>query len=301
MDRLSLRLKGERLMKKTTQVLFFIIMILSFSAAAEVQTGEDVRDMFHELPYLGQIVHQFLNDPHISSQAKARVRDGLSTRDVEINHFPSELKEKYGFDQRLMAFYDPQNLTYTILPNDPNSSNLDDTLNLSVKKMKGSLAGQKFLKDFVIYIHDRPFGTNTYEPENPLMTLVHELGHVRMGRFLNKNLQRLVGLFPEDMLRVTGGKIEISADLEAYIQEREAYESEYLVLKNIVGNKSYLANIPKDWSGFNFKLSLAEVRPRISRQLREDYQIKDSRLIFLDSLSLGEILRHGLPKDHWKR
>lgn len=246
--------------------------------------------LFSETPHLLARVKHFLNEKGIPATLKKQLWDVLETNELQIYDFSPPLKRKYGFSFQIDAFMHDSGTPYQVVKQ--TWSNFNDELSEPFERLKRD---STFLpKRFFVFIND-----STFSPSNhALLDFIHELAHIRMILFLEKNLRSFVGKFPSDFLSVDpfNNEILVNSHFYSYIQERFAHEEElaaYLIMRFY---SHLLGDSAGKWSGFS---DSEESRTRLARQIRSNYKLRDERLAYFDRMPLDRIFQQGLDPKLW--
>jgi hypothetical protein len=219
----------------------------------------------------------------------------LKDEDVEINPLTNEDKKQFGFDMTLTGYAYWKKSPVLVERKDPGTFNsrLTDPIDRHIKALHGSA----FLRDYVI------FGPNTkpqWTKYNSLLTIYHELAHVRFSKLLERNPDLLLrGQFPEDLVRQDAetGAVIIDGSLFDYLQERYAFESEFRLLKYLKRKRILYGANPPNWLDFAASGESKEMLRSLARQIRSNYKILgDHRIAALDRRRLYDILLNGFGR-----
>lgn len=282
-------------------MLFSLLFLLNLQVSAQslcsglftqsFDLSNSLRDTLEaENPDLRIKVESFLNDKRIPISLKKFLWNVLKTDQVQVHNFSPAVKKEYGFSNSLEAFVHDSASPYKSI--EQSSQNLNDNLESPFKKLKTSYPLSH--RRFILFVND----LSSTPTNHSLLDFIHEVAHVRMNLFLQKNLHRFVGRFPHDFLSIDplNGEIHVNSHFINYLHERYAFETE---LKAYLALRFYphlLGPATERWGGFS---TSPESRIRLARQIRAGYKLKDERLAFLDRLPLNTIFQQGLDEKFW--
>lgn len=236
-------------------------------------------------PELRKDVVAMMRDPNVPEHIKAIVRKAL-VDDVEIAHLNEAFRKMYGIPEQFVGFR-AGIVTDSNIHLVPRLST--KSANMKLTEAANSSNGSKplFLKSQnMIGIREKQFDGEM----GPLLTLVHELTHVRYDRFFRNNIEKMVGKFPPDLLRRSeDGKVLIDEQLAHYLNERFSHETEFYLVSPLrdkydsYGKWQKIGDVP-----------IKDVRREISQYVRQAYEITDPRIAELDARPLSDIFLNGM-------
>lgn len=236
-------------------------------------------------PELRKDVVAMMRDPNVPEHIKAIVRKAL-VDDVEIAHLNEAFRKMYGIPEQFVGFR-AGIVTDSNIHLVPRLST--KSANMKLTEAANSSNGSKplFLKSQnMIGIREKQFDGEM----GPLLTLVHELTHVRYDRFFRNNIEKMVGKFPPDLLRKSeDGKVLIDEQLAHYLNERFSHETEFYLVSPLrdkydsYGKWQKIGDVP-----------IKDVRREISQYVRQSYEITDPRIAELDARPLSDIFLNGM-------
>lgn len=280
----------RRVKRLITQVI--ILAVGGFaSVSAYALSCDDELKFHHEIinarlastPGLRKIILEMTRDPLIAGGIKRILRDALVKEDLEVRHLTEQLRVEMKVPKELDAVALSRGLGFRIVNMNPprvhDAAKTERTVNQSATETM-DLSTIKARR--TVLIQDRPVSTKT----NDVISLVHELAHIRMDRFLERTFFRLLKKLPRDILRfASDGIIEVDRSFFDFISERYAVQTEYELVVSMYGRyftESYY-RFPPTINETNYKAQIAEYVIRA-------YKIQDPRILALKNVSISDIL-----------
>lgn len=204
------------------RALLFIILFTSIAAHATQTSAlrcqlqlEEVRQISGALasvPTLRQYVLSMIEDPLIPAPIRTLVRRTLIERQASVVNLTERLRAESGISERTIAFATLPGLPRSFYPNASKTSNEQ----FSELKLPDKL--------WTIYVSD---GEVT-EEQNGLMTLVHELAHIRFTSFLERRYEEICKRLPSSFtMFLADGTCLILGQMIDMMGEKFAFETQY--------------------------------------------------------------------------
>ena len=236
------------------------------------------------MPELRKDIVAMMRDPNVPEHIKAIVRKAL-VDDVEIVHLSESFKKLYGFPEYVGGFRGAEKVNSNVVEVPRQSSK---SINVQVTEaVKNNKSKPLIIKNANLV----GLAEKTSEGDmGPLLTMVHELAHVRYDKFFQNNIEKMVGKFPPDLLRRSeDGKVLIDEQLANYFTERFSHETEFYMLSPL--RDKY--NSFEKWKMVR-DVPIKDVRREISQFVRQSYEITDPRIAELDARPLSDIFLNGM-------
>jgi hypothetical protein len=241
---------------------------------------------------LRQSLSAFVEDPLVPKHLKALVRKTLSENDVDIIKLTDDLRREYLIPDYLDALASKKELKYNYIDRPTEKSTNMQATDLMNGVTADSRKPYPFKMNNSVMVQDR--GLN--REHNDLITLIHELAHIRMRRYMEANINKLAKRFPGDLISGPGenGDYGIDEQLINYLDERFAHEMEFQALRATY--LRYYQELPQKWSPNTLAASDNDIRAAISDYICFVYQITDPRITSLRSKKISEILIGGITR-----
>ncbi len=244
---------------------------------------DKIEHALRRVPDIKKEILKIWEDTKTPSSLKKIIRK-LIDYDIDIHMVPEQ-----SYDKALYLVDKNQVLAFNITP----SRNANMDLSSSIAKEKTKI--DKFINEVYLKNQDKGVFYNIFlahENQETLLDrvglLVHELAHIRMLIFFNRNIARLSGKYPQFITRENPlGKYTIDSDFYHFIQEIYAYQSQHRFLSNSNG-KTY--NDYSDLLGDQQILHSQKVRVKISRFVIDEYRITNPEVLKIKDSTLHELL-----------
>lgn len=238
------------------------------------------------LPELRKDVVAMMRDPNVPEHIKAIVRKAL-VDDVDIIELTSAFRNFYRLPDSVGALkideLGPLNYR-TVVRGDGESLNATTSNKISGKSKKSTAKSPT-----TIVVSEKTVDSDM----DVILSMVHELTHVRYEKFFNKHVESMVGKFPPDLVRMSDdGKVLIDDQLATYLTERFSHEAEYQLIAPLAKGKYDFPDYGM-WENLGDK-PLDLMRKEISTQVRQSYEITDPRIAELDARPLSDIFLNGM-------
>lgn len=258
--------------------------------APPLTAAKSIKIKMADFKGLRKTMAEFVDDPNIPMKLRTLVRKALAADDVDIIRLTNELRKEYlipDYFDALASTSGKSNFRLRVRPGQESLNALGTSL------MNGATDDPRKPYPFTnrnnIMVQDRSLNSE----HNDLITLVHELAHIRTRNFIDTNIENLAKRFPEDLIRKSqDGIYEIDEQLKNYIDERFAHEMEFQTLQSTYG--SYYSQIPEKWASVSLKTSEPRLREIISDHVSKSYRITDPRITSLRNKKISEILIGGM-------
>ena len=241
---------------------------------------ERLETSLQKVPGLKSLVLEMMSDPNIDISIKTVIRKALEENDTEIAQLTDELRKQINLSDKAggIAIHNRSTNLYWSYKTSPLTLNQEVSSQLNLSSQASEL----------VIVPDREIT----EAENDLITLIHELAHVRFESYLIKNFDRISSRLPKSLAkRDDKGNWAMNAQLNDLLHEKYAHEMEYRTL--VATHGSYYSAWCNKWN-FDKGLSEAQQIAVIGRYVVAAYNIKDPQVSALATFPLSEILRGGL-------
>jgi hypothetical protein len=125
--------------------------------------------------------------------------------------------------------------------------------------------------------------------ENKILSLVHELAHIRFFKWLDLNAHRLLDTLPPSLIhRAPDGKIEINEQVLTLLNERFAHEMEFQALRRAWTHE--VTDWPEKWGTQDLlEASDGGLSVKIGAWVVRAYGIENEEALQFQSLPLSEL------------
>ena len=286
----------EKMGKDKNKLIFFVLLLQAFIFHIAYGSDSDsckslVRKTFSEeqkerilqklsdVPHLQIYITKMIDDPHIPDHIKRILEKALDQEDSEIRHLTPQIREAIHMPYSVRAAVASQPIYYTHRYGElPVSQNLRDE---TTDQMTPYLT---LSHKYTVFVEDRPLSAEI----NDLLSLVHELAHVRFQSFLESHIENLLKKLPSDLIYLTEkGEAVISSDLITFLDERYAFETQYELMSATV--RRYYPYEPSVRI-FEADVTLENYKSVISSYLLETFNIIHPDIRKLKDDSISEIL-----------
>lgn len=207
-------------------------------------------------------------------------------RDLAIHLLGSKTKEKYAFEHSLLGFAVSQDIRFRVRTR-PDTKEYNANLDLSVQALRSDRP-ELFKMPYTVFITESEAELSKF---NEILILGHELSHIFFTDKLNRNIEKMLGRFPSDLVfRDQDGIITIDSQLYSYLQERFANEFEFQLLLEMKKTRKFLPMIPPKWVDLYTYTFGPSARKQIAIMVRMNYKLSDIRLSLMDRKLLSELI-----------
>lgn len=235
---------------------------------------EPIATSLQALPNLRKYIVELVQTPGVSNYVRTLLERTLVKEKIQILELTEELRKQHDIPSNTRAF-----AVMNPLPA------------YQVKDL-ALTDNQQFSKKNLNPLFDYLPGIATPDEASPqgLMSLMHELAHVRFAAFMNKHYQEICLRLPSSLVRFYDGRCFINDQLLELLNEKFAYETQYRMLRSV---------------RFTFEQDLEKTIPpvaiksprRLSSELGYNiavrYNISNPEVVYLSSAPLSEILIGG--------
>ncbi len=226
------------------------------------------------------MVLDILEDPLIPGSIKRILRTALVVRNTTILELTQEIKDETGIDS---------NALYLVRQNRVNTFTPSARVETVTQESNGDAVQRYDLSGLTadpptVLIHNRQITSEL----NDLVTLIHELSHIRFATFLEVQIQYLATQFPDNLIYEKDGKFYMNEDLYHFLNERYAFQTEYEFMKATLG-RYYHPVYQRYESLLRDPQADKEYRIIISNFLLDAYGIRDPKVRGLAPYKLSEI------------
>ena len=240
-----------------------------------------VESQLDDLPYLNHVLQQVLADPQIDAGLKKVLVRAVQHPELDLRDLSASVANEIRMDPDnrglgrnsapVPTFIKPG---FVASLNDRMSDELDNEALDRLSK-----------KRFLILAADR----DNVPGASSILTLVHELAHIRFAIFLDQNIAVLARRFPTLIRKAADGSFEMNEQLENFLDERFAHETEYAALEQM--RENYLREFPN--ARWPYARLGANRIAYISNRVIQRYEITDPEVLALAQLPLSRILLQG--------
>lgn len=301
--------QDERKMKFTVSILFILVLtILTSEINAKADSCQNLfkKDspldrkqealieaemVLRDLPQMRPYVLDVLSSSEVSADIVRLFVTTLKSNLIAVFRMDRDFTEKFKVPDFFAGGYFSIATNFQVFSR---ASDLHSTNGGHMDRINDAHKEILFHKKTVLFVPDQiPF----HGQINFMITLFHELAHVRFIDFLNRHLESLIGKVPTDLLYLgTDGRVHMDSQLYTYLQERYAFESEIRFVREIYANPKWYNETDANPLWRNLKRSKddkAALREIVKTIYRRYPELKDPRLHDLDSLRVSEIFsRH---------
>ncbi|MCB0356726.1 MAG: hypothetical protein KDD40_06945 [Bdellovibrionales bacterium] len=228
------------------------------------------------------MIEEMLVDPIIPNHIKRLLHVSLLNEDAEVRQLTDQLRREMNITHDLNAVLISKNTDFntTVFSENFSAEHVDrETTN---DKAKNSVHMTLFTNKYTVLVQDRPISKDY----NDLLTLIHELAHIRFSAFFEAHQKTLIKKLTPDLIRRTeDGEIEVNQQLYDFLNERYAFQTEFELMSATLGRYYFSRYYRYDTS-----VTKENYKSRISEAILKTYNITDPRVIRLKEESIADIL-----------
>jgi len=179
-----------------------------------------VSQKLSEVPGLRIHVLKMIDDPYIPQNIKRILEISILKENVDIKQLTEELRKELNVPESFEAV--ALNKSTRVV------RKLVDEVTPNVNQAATHAINFELLTSkFSVAASDRPIT----EKNNDLVYLIHELAHVRFDHFFEKNADKLLKIFPAELLQKNAdGVFEVNGHLYDYLTERYAFQVTFEII-----------------------------------------------------------------------
>jgi hypothetical protein len=180
-----------------------------------------ISNRLKELPNLRPLVLKLMRDPAIRGSVKRIIKRALEDHDAHVRLLTAELKVAHEIPKKFTAYTFPGYDNFSV-----------GKIRMKEDSANEALSVDEPLPDNFVAVQDRKIDSKS----NDLITLIHELAHIRFYRLIDANAERIGNALPSTHVRRSrDGHLTIDSQLFHYLQERYAFEVEFDVFADTYG------------------------------------------------------------------
>ncbi|HUP58006.1 MAG TPA: hypothetical protein VM598_11180 [Bdellovibrionota bacterium] len=237
-----------------------------------------------ELPYLRELVLGMLADPEVPTSLKRIISEALENPEVLVGALSDAVRAKYGIPESFEAAVVSASQPVFLIEGSEGGRTVNEQATAALRA-----SGSRAERLHHVFSQDR--APNRFD--NDLISLIHELSHVRFDEFLSRHLPRLAAGLPQTLVREIGpGRFSIKAQFYDFLTERYAAQTEWAVLKAAHGR--YFAEYYGRYAALRGRDD-AVVHRAISNHVIRSYEITDPEVLAYRTRTLSSILLGATP------
>lgn len=262
-------------------------------------TAQVIDQKLRDFPKLKNAVSKLLSYPDLPSSVRKQFERTFVNPEVSIFPLSQEIRNAYGIDSTTVAMYiSTDNALRTF---SKGTKTVNDDLDESMRQNSNNPEYKlPQLNLYNIFIKDEDVSWYTNQA---LLSLIHEISHLRFSKFLISHGQRLSEIYPE-WVSVEDGKTYIYNEFECLINETYAHlidyqSTKFLDKKSFVYSNKYGSD-PLTRYLFNPD-DERKATQKIMKRIINLYGITDPEVLALQGKTLWEILRGKSSKKPYQQ
>jgi hypothetical protein len=247
-----------------------------------------ISDAMKQLPELGEMLVEMMNDPQVPGGLKRIIKSSIETEATTVVELTKKVREVYGIPKYFNAVHARKNSPLEYFSAE---QTLNQKASAEVQKAMGE-SGATTTGEHTVFLPKEEFGPIN----NPLITLLHELSHVRFDSFFEKNVEKIAKNFPPSLIRKSpDGHWMVNKHLHDLLSERYAHQTEYSVLRATYGR--YFDEWYRRYGSPGDQISEAAMDRLITDYIVKTYKISDPEILNLRNRKVSDILVRGIKNE----